>query len=464
MADPKPYSPEWWVTKLKPKLDAQAREVARYESYYDGKQPVPLALTTEHYRETFMRMLRDVQDNWCPIVVDAVEERLNVEGFRMPDEPKSDKDAAAIWQRNSLDAEAELAHTTALTTGRAALMVWAGADEQPEITVEHPSQVIVAYEAGSARRRAAALKCWSDEWTGATMANLYLPDGIHKMVHLGNAWIERAERLPNPLGVVPVVEFRNRRKLMGSPRSELADVTSTQDQINLLVLDMLVAAEFGAFRQKWATGIELPVDPETGKPVEAFRASIERMWVTGSEDARFGDFAATDLGTYIAAIENRVQSLAARTRTPPHYLLGSSGTFPSGESLKATETGLVAKITRRQVHFGETWEEAMRLAFAVQGDMGKAEAFAMETIWRDPESRTEAEHVDAVVKKLAVGVPRQQLWEDLGYTQTQIGRFREMLLDEALLTALSQPAPTLAFPADAPAAGQEVPAPEPVPV
>ena len=63
-----------------------------------------------------------------------------------------------------------------------------------------------------------------------------------------------------------------------------------------------------------------------------------------------------------------IQHVAAQTRTPPHYLLGAMGSFPSGESLKATETGLVAKVRRKMLSFGEGWEEAMRLAFAVEGE------------------------------------------------------------------------------------------------
>lgn len=440
-------SPLWWVEKLAPKLTTQAVDAARHEVYYDGRHPVPVALTTGKYREAFVQMLREVQDNWMPIVVDAVEERLNVDGFRMPDDPAGDAAAAAIWQANHLDAESELAHTTALTTGRAAAMVWAGADGTPQITIEHPSQVLIAYESGSSRTRVAALKRWTDEWTGEQVANLYLPDGIWKFRsdNDGRTWTARGDMVANPLGVVPIVEFRNRRKLLSAARSELADVESTQDQINLLVLDMLIAAEFGAFRQRWATGIELPTDPDTGEQVDTFAASIDRLWHTANEGAKFGDFPATDLGTYIAAIENRIQSLAARTRTPPHYLLGSSGTFPSGESLKATETGLVAKISRRQVHFGEAWEEVIRLAFAVIGDP-RSTATAMETIWRDAESRSESEHIDAIVKKRTLQVPLQQLWEDAGYTPPQISRFRQMLLDEALLASLNQP---LVYPADA---------------
>ena len=52
-----------------------------------------------------------------------------------------------------------------------------------------------------------------------------------------------------------------------------------------------------------------------------------------------------------------IQHVAAQTRTPPHYLLGAMGSFPSGESLKATETGLVAKVRRKMLSFGEGWEE-----------------------------------------------------------------------------------------------------------
>ena len=39
-----------------------------------------------------------------------------------------------------------------------------------------------------------------------------------------------------------------------------------------------------------------------------------------------------------------------------------------------------------------------------------------ETIWADPEYRSESELADALVKRAAIGVPRQQLWEDAGYS------------------------------------------------
>lgn len=458
MADNKPFSPLWWVDKLENKLRLQQQNVARFEKYFDGEQPLPIALSSKEYRKEFEAMLREVRDNWMPLVVEAVAERLNPEGFRVGEQPAADKDASVIWQRNFLDADAKLAHTCALTTGRCPIMVWAGSDGKAEITVEHPGQVVVAYEEGSRRRRAAALKMWEDEWTGESFANLYLPDSIWKFHRRARDsqppdlvnWSLRGEMLANPTGVVPVFELRNRLRLRdGFARSELMEVTSTQDQIDKTTIDMLVAAEFAAFRQRWATGIEVVKDKD-GNEVDPYSASsgVDRLLWTANDAARFGTFDATQLDQYVKVIESRVMSMARRTRTPPHYMLGSGAQLPNGESIKAAETGLVAKVRDRHITFGETWEEVIR--FALQIDQLGGETPITETIWADPESRTESEHVDAVMKKKALGVPVQQLWEDLGYSPQQIGRFREMLLDEALQrlladpTALPVPAPNLA--------------------
>jgi hypothetical protein len=150
------------------------------------------------------------------------------------------------------------------------------------------------------------------------------------------------------------------------------------------------------------------------------------MWASANEEAKFGEFDAADLRPFVAGVEMLIQHIASTTRTPYHYFLQHGGQPPSGESLRASETGLVAKAKRKQRHFGESWEEVIQLAGKVIGDdvLGKAES--AETNWRDPEQRTEAEHVDALVKLGTIGVPEEQLWEDAGYTPTQIGRFADM--------------------------------------
>lgn len=450
MADAQQWSPAWWLDQLNKRLVARNEKTEKFERYYEGNQP--LANVSKKYRAEFAEMLRGISDNWMALVVDAVEERLHVDGFRTGGETQADPSAWEIWQRNDLDADSELLHRDSLVTGQGYAMVWWAGEGQAEITIESPCETIVA---GSRRRRQAALKSWKDEWTGELFANVYLPDAIWKfqatrkvesdLDRLAMAWEPRKgdETVPNPLGFVPIVEFPNRPRTGKPGRSEIADVLSTQDQINKLVCDMIIASEFAAFRQRWAVGIEIETDEETGEKLAPFKSGLDRLFTDPNPDTKFGEFAATDLGNYVRAIENRVQSLASRTRTPPHYLLGQSGSFPSGESLKSTETGLVAKVKSKSRHYGEAWEEVMRLAGLIEGNDALAAADSAETKWRDPESRTEAEHIDALGKlRTMLNVPLEQLWEDAEYTPQQIGRFRQMLLDEALYQLLGgTPAP-----------------------
>jgi hypothetical protein len=157
-----------------------------------------------------------------------------------------------------------------------------------------------------------------------------------------------------------------------------------QNALNLLMSDMLVSAEYTAFPQRWVTGLGIQ-SVDTGKPVQPFKLAYDRMLMARDKDVRFGQLDAADLAPYIRAIEACIQHIASTTRTPPHYLLGQAGSFPSGESLKATETGLVAKVKRRQGDFGESWEECVSVAFRAAGDARRADRQDKEAVWADPE-------------------------------------------------------------------------------
>lgn len=85
-----------------------------------------------------------------------------------------------IWQRNGLDAESPIAHTEAVKCGEAALLV-APSPTGARITVENPSQVIVATSPADRRVRLAALKRWVED-DGRLRANVYLPDATYRYV------------------------------------------------------------------------------------------------------------------------------------------------------------------------------------------------------------------------------------------------------------------------------------------
>lgn len=440
----------WWIARLSKDLDSRAAPMQRFDDYYAGRHPMLYA--GAKYRAAFGNLFAGFSDNFCGLVVDAVEERLDVEGFRMGVDLEADADAWRMWQRNGLDAWSQIAHTEALIKGQASVLVWADEDEpdRAEITIQDALEMAVAEDRCN-HDRLAALKRWEED-DGSTCFTLYLPDSIEKWQTVakgapvgsglfkvgrynlvprevpGEAW-----PLANPLGVVPVVPLVNRPRLRGAGVSELAPVIPIQNALNKLFLDMLVAAEFAAYRQRYAVGLELEIDPETGKAVEPYQSGAGNLWAEENPAVKFGDFEVTDLGNYVKALETAIQHIASITRTPAHYLMGNAGSFPSGESLAATETGLTRKAERKQRFLGEGWEEIVRLGFLVEGDK-RGEIEDSETIWRDPESRNEAAHVDSLVKLGSLGVPQEMLWEMAGLTPQQVARAKEILAAEKSAT------------------------------
>lgn len=456
-----PESAREWLDVLNKRLDARRPEVDLYEAYYAGEHR--LAFQTSRFRETFGSLFKAFADNWCALVVDASVERLAVEGFRFGGETEADENAWEIWQQNDLDAQSVLAHTEAVKCGESYVLVAPPPEGEklPYITVEHPSQCIVAHAPGMRRRRQAALKKWADE-EGFAYANVYLPDSVHHFKSLRKIsdpgmggkieWREHAEAdhpamESHELGEVPMFALCNAPGMMTGGTSDLQGVIKPQDAINKLTADMLIASEFAAYPQRWATGLEVdPEDPDAILHVKQWLASMANVWAVGDPEAKFGQFAAADLRNYTGAVEMLVQHIAAQTRTPPHYLLGQSGTFPSGESLKSTETGLVAKCKRKMVSFGDTWESMMRCAMRSLGAL-PANAEQLETLWRDPESRTTGEQTDAAVKELSIGIPRELIWRRrLGMSPQEIQQAKAMKFDEDLQAALVAPAPMAELP------------------
>jgi hypothetical protein len=228
-------------------------------------------------------------------------------------------------------------------------------------------------------------------------------------------------------------------------RSDLAGgPVSIQDAVNKLLADMLVGSEYTAFRQRVLMGIDQPKDPNTGKPIPLQdvekRAQQSRLWVFPGKDARAFEFQANDLDNFRKAMDGLVRDLTAQTRTPPHYVSGQI-VNASGDALKAAETGLVARVRDKMDPFAEAHEETMRLAFKAIGDE-RANATDAETIWRDPESRSQAETVDAAVKLKGL-LPDEILMERIGMSPQEIDRAMTMRDVAALLTnALGPPVPS----------------------
>lgn len=448
-------APRWWLKRLYTELAGRRPAIEKATKYYDGEHN--LTFQSKRFVEAFGGLFDAFSDNWCQVVVDAAEERLNVEGFRVGEAAEGDKAAWAIWQANELDSQSQLAHTDALICGESYGVVWFGDGDTPDITVEHPTNCIVEHHPKRRRLRRAGLRVYLDDW-GHEHAELFLPDAVwlfrSPSANASNlivpesvlSWVPDPEAvkhdvrddgsMDNPLGRVPVVPLPNKpRTLQLSKRgllvqSEIAPIIPLQDAVNKEIADMLVGSEFFAMPQRWATGFSVDRDPVTNAPKPP---SVENGKILVSEKggAKLGSFDTGDIGAFVKAVEMLIQHIASISRTPPHYLNASADRL-SGESIKAAETGLVAKVKRKTRHFGEGWEEVMRLAGQVAGEAGLADGTSMETIWADPETRTESEHIDAVIKQKALNIPDVILWEKAGYSPQEIARIKALVASEGL--------------------------------
>jgi hypothetical protein len=435
MPQPAVQSPEWWRDRLYEKLCKRSAETKVFDDYYECEHPLPFL--HEKARDPFRRLLKMSRANYMELVVDALVGRLEVAGFQSDAEGESDKAAWALWQDNNLDGGSSLAFLEAAIRGNSYLLVSPDKRLDFRITPEHPTQVITEEKPGEPGELAAALKLWLDDWTARLCCTLYLPGNVYKFdapePKTGSKprW-ERREVAgeewggKNVLGEVPFGELTNRPRMLKPGASELRSVTGIQDRINKTIADRMMTQEAAAFPQKWATGLEIPVD-ENGQEIEPFNVAVNKILIAEDGGAKFGQFAAADLTGYLKGKEADVHDIAAITSTPPHYLLGSMVNL-SAEALKAAEAGLIHKIYQRRRFLEEGLERTMRLA-------GFASSQA-RIVWKSPEWRTEGELVDALVKMGTLGVPREVLWERWGATPQEIERWRK-LSEDALDRALA---------------------------
>jgi Phage portal protein, SPP1 Gp6-like len=441
------------LNRLVTKLAGQQAEIERFDRYYRGSQPLSFL-----HPEIALHLgdrLRSMVINWPRLVLDSLEERLDIQGFRLgAGEP--DREIWKIWQANDFDLASGRVHLSAMRHGRAFVSVWYGPGEgEPRMAAETARQVAVECYPGTSIVRA-AVKQWQDG--PIRYANLYLPDRIVKYQRAGTTarsrarsttWDQRAEPVENPLGVVPIVPFLNRYDLdLPDGESELADVIHLADAINKLATDMMVASEFHAMPRRWATGIDIPKSnpnsTERRRLEEEARAYWARttagnVWLAG-KDVTFGQFASAELENFVRAIGMLTAKVAALAGLPPHYV-GINGDNPaSADAIRSAEASLIKRAERKQRTWSEPWEDVVALALTIRGAGAPDDVAELETIWRDPQTPTVAQKSDAAVKLHTAGlIDAEQAQEDLGYTPLQRERIRNRQLATLLAFAAADP-------------------------
>lgn len=457
------------------KLTEDLEHLEKLRDYYGGAQD--LVYATDEFVRAFGDQFSTFRDNWCEVVVEAVQDRLDLQNMLLypsdsdsPDETAS-KDVWDELDKNEFELVQDDLYNGALVEGRAYVIVWPEADKI-QVDANRAQNVRVTYQASDWRKPKHAIKRWVTE-TGSLYLTLYTSDFVYKYelppeerlrlidpevnvpteeagwrprMVAGEAW-----PLPNPFGVVPVVEFPNRRD-----ESEIEQVIPIQDMLNKTMVDLSVAAEYGAFRQRYIVS-------SNREPSGGWKASPGYVWHLTPEVDVEGRPLPTQVGTleesdpvaYIRIVEMLLQHLSAITRTPQHMVLqtsrqGGRGDAPSGESLRVAETGLIKKVTKLQRLWGPRWLRVGHLVnHALQGFPGdglEGAPMTGETSWANPMAHFQTVLLEEGRRMIQdLGLPPEFAWRHLGFNETQIAEAKAFLMEQqaqaAQIAAQSQPEP-----------------------
>ncbi|MEZ5421840.1 MAG: phage portal protein [Pyrinomonadaceae bacterium] len=402
----------------------------RATDYFNGEHD--LSYATEKFKTAFGTLFRTFALNLCPAVCDAVTDKLIVTGFKVEkgDASEVPEQAWRIWQANRMGTRAGEIHKEAVKVGDAYAIVWPD-PVTGKLTI-YPNRAetcTVKYDDETPNTILWAAKYW--KITGKKYRlNIYYPDRVERFVTAkenellpdADAFVEfdgdkAGPVIANPYGTVPVFHFANKSGMRSFGQSEFEQSIPLQDALNKSVLDMLVAMEFAAFRQRWATGIEMEYDDQ-GNPKAPFAAGVEKLWVSENSEVKFGDFEAANLEQFLSVKDGFRTDISCQTGTPLHYFMLTGAAFPqSGISIEKLESRFLAKVRDKMESFGQVWEDLMAFALRVENAGDNIQLF---TEWQDPAPISETEKLDALIQKQTLGVPDERLWMEAGYGEADI--------------------------------------------
>ncbi len=411
--------------------DKTALETDR--SYYDSTYRVTAIgiATPEEMRQLLAHI------GWSRSYLDAIEERLDPEGFRLAGRSKADKRLWDWWEANNMTVNAGMGMLEALIHGRAYGTVAAPdpADDladpdAPVLRIESPRSLMVDTDIVTGRVKKALRLYTESDAAHAERATLLLPNETVLLKRSGanGPWMvdRHVEHNLNRVLVVPIV---NRARLtLPKGESEITpELRSISDTAARTMMNMQAAAELMAVPQRLLFGVAqeaLAANPES--PGSVLEAYLARIIAVEDPEAHAMQFAAADLRNFVEVLGELAKQAASITGLPPQYLSFASDNPSSAEAIRSSESRLVKKCERKQRVFGWAFEEMLRLGMLVMDGKISKPARRLETIWRDPATPTFASKADAVVKLASAQTPEgkpiipvERARIDLGYSDEE---------------------------------------------
>ena len=435
-------------------MNDRAPHLALCRNYYEGRHR-PVLPDGKTLNRLLRDLLEDLTDNLCDDVVNEPTDRLTIAGWDAPNRPELAQAAAELWEENRGDARSPKVHRDMWMAGDGFAIVQENAQGRPRMFVQQPEQLAVRYSTDQPDTIECAAKAWKagSRWR----INVYLADPNHPE---GPAVLERyASKGTSPTGGLPTVkafQLVTEDEGYGAPteelpafpvhhfpadevgrygRSALTPVIPLQDVLNKSVGDMVVTMEDTALPQRWATGVQVEYDPQTGLEVNPFTGpgGKAKVWRSASEKVQFGQFAQAQLGGFLEVQAQWRAEIGRKGYLPAHSVNPTTALPPSGVALLVADGRQVKRVKNAQALVGQPWRELMAQMLTMAGHA--CTAADLEIIWGPAETRDEQALVDTLTAKVALGLPKLQALIELGYDPDDAATWTDAAQAQAELDA-----------------------------
>ena len=421
--------------------------------FYEGRNDLPFApkgVNSEYEALRRMSMLPLTR-----LAVRTPVQRLNMVGIRVEDdEDDVNNDLAGVLRANRIPSRQRILYIHALVLGYGVASVWPNQADRmnPYVYIEDPRNIYLHLDPRNPFNTDWAVKLWLEN-PKKSVAVLYTSAMVYRFEadHAEDQApafddFRQVDSYVNPMRKVPFVVFAPERRADGGADSMIDALIPQQRAIDTMRFNVLLAAQFAAFRQRIVVGYD-PVQRDAdgnpvfkqdtegnlvtdnnGQPIPVVnspgRAGVDRLIVFPGADTKVTDLEESDLTNYVTVLNMLVAAFASTAQVPPQYLVGDFKNV-SGDLMMATEATLRSLVAELQEQFGDSWLALFDLVRAARGE--SALPMDAQIVWGDATPLDLSQVADAVSKMVPPGAPLEMFLDMIpGATPQKIKRWMSM--------------------------------------
>lgn len=422
---------------------------------YAGKHPLPFA--PEGVSAEYLALRKMAALPLIRLSVRTTCQRLRAGGVRTGHGEEVDRGLWRMWQRNNLGSRQRILYSDGLVHDGGIVSVEINEKDRsrPLIRPESPKSVHVEPDPADPFSSLWALKTWTEGTT--TVAVVWTADEVARFETDRSSLVATTDwrhigTQPNQLRAVPFITFVPEIDALGEGVSLVDALLPMQKAIDTMRFNLLLAAQFAAFRQRAITGFDPVVRDDDGNPIvkrdadgepildadglqipvvrSPGKVGVDRALVFPGADTKIFDLQESNLSNYRVVLDHLVATFASVAQVPPQYLVGDFKNV-SGDLMVATEATLRSLVMDLQTAFGESIKEVIRLAHrAAGGDESLLDD--IEVDWADADPKSMAQIATAAAQMIPSGAPLQMFLEQWpGATPQTVARWIELARQEA---------------------------------